>query len=187
MIRTPLELLTDNMRQEFPTFSVAMKRDSRLMKIISVVLTVVTLGSMRTFMTDFITTIGNTVYVPDDWYQGDDVPRMIVLRHERVHMRQKKQYGMVLFSLMYLLFPLPGGLAYFRTKFEREAYAETIRATVELFSDGKYMVRATSYRAFMLSQFDGPAYFWMWPFHASNGRWYDSVIATLPLIVESVA
>ena len=112
---------------------------------------------------------------------------MIVLRHERVHMRQKNKYGMALFTFLYVLFPLPGGLAYFRTKFEREAYAETIRATVELVPDGKYMVRSSSYKAFLTSEFSSSAYFWMWPFKASNSAWYDSVVAALPPLVEQMA
>lgn len=187
MIRTSLESLTDAIRQEFPTFSVTMKSSSKLMKFIDLLLKVITVWRMRRFMTDFITTIGDTVYVPDTWYQGDDVSRMIVLRHERVHMRQKKKYGMVLFTLAYLFSPLPGGLAYCRARFEREAYAETIRATVELIPEGKYMVRSTSYKMMLTGEFESAAYFWMWPFPKSNSAWFDSVIATLPPVMEQVA
>lgn len=180
MTSTALEQLMDNMLEEFPTFHVVLKRESKLMRAIGMFLKIVSFGYASKFMTEFITTVGYTVYVTPDWYSTSEIARMIVLRHERVHMRQKRRYGMFLFSLLYTLFPLPGGLAYFRTKFEREAYAESIRATVELMPDGKYIVRADTYKTFLLGQFEGPDYMWMWPFHKSNQAWFDDVIASLP-------
>jgi len=75
------------------------------------------------------TTIGSTIYYPpDSGYPDrifhDDV--LATLSHELVHVRQWKKYGWLLL-LLYFLFPLPIGFAYFRWKFEREAYLTEIK------------------------------------------------------------
>ena len=36
-----------------------------------------------------------------------------------------------------------------------------------------------SYRDYIVSQFTGASYGWMWPFRGSLERWYDSVLAEL--------
>ena len=162
------------LRKEFPSYRVIRKEDSRLMRAIGWFLSAITLGAMSTFMTDFVTTIGFTVYVPERWALMSYDNRTVVMRHERVHMRQRRKYGTLLFTLLYLLFPLPGGLAYFRMKFEREAYEETLRAMVDLFQvDGRILIQSKEYRAQILSFFLGPSYFWMWPFRTSMEAWYD--------------
>lgn len=168
--------LLDDLRKEFPSFKLVAKRDSLLMKLIAGFLFLITLGMQREFMTEYITTIGCCVYVPPRWYEDSYVNRMIVLRHERIHMRQKQRYGMLLFSLMYLFLPLPGGFAYFRAKFEMEAYEETIKATLELYPDAATWIRAYAYKEQMLQNFIGASYFWMWPFRARLERWYLTAV-----------
>lgn len=159
--------------EEFPTFRLVFKDRSRLMKAIDVFLKVITLWRMRAFMTSFTTTIGYTVYVArSSWDSMSPEGRAAVLRHERVHMRQRRKYGMVLYTFLYLLFPLPGGLAYFRAKFEKEAYEETIRAAVDYGWD----VSDPGFRSRMVSHFTGPEYFWMWPFRKSVEAWYDAAV-----------
>lgn len=164
-------------REEFPAFQVVWKEDSWLMRFLAWFLRYLTLGRQRTFQTAYITTIGCKVYVPADWRTLSDIAKTIVLRHERVHMRQRRRYGMVLFSFLYLLFPLPGGLAYFRAKFEMEAYEETIRSTVELYPNGAALVLKPEAKKQMIENFIGPGYFWMWPFRARIERWYDATVS----------
>lgn len=166
--------LLDDCRKEFPSFNLELKSDSLLMHVIDVFLKMVTFWQMRTFMTDFITTIGYTIYVNDSWGDMPAEARIITVRHERVHMRQRRKYSMLLFTLLYVFLPLPGGLAYFRAKFEREAYAETIRAAQEL-----YGFVPPELKADIVSQFVGPSYFWMWPFRSSIEAWYDGVVDSL--------
>lgn len=166
------------LRAEFPQMRLKRKSDSWLMHTIAGLLRFITFGVMDTFMTDYITTVGFTVYVPDSWASTSAIDRVIVLRHERVHMRQRVRYGMFLFSLLYLLFPLPIGLAYFRMKFEREAYAETLRAQVDLLGDrGRRQVLSPKSERDIIGHFTGPAYFWMWPFKKSMRAWYAQVRA----------
>ena len=169
--------LLDDLRKEFPSFKVETKKDSLLMLLIDGFLFVITFGRQGTFMTEYVTTIGCTVYVPPRWFKENYVSRMIVLRHERVHMRQRRLFTMPLFSFMYLLFPLPCGLAYCRAMFEMEAYEETIKATVELFSDGADRVLDDKFKAKILSNFMGPGYFWMWPFRERLERWYAFAVS----------
>lgn len=169
--RDPVDVVFRELDAEFPKFRFLYKDESRLMKAIDVFLKVVTLGMMSAFMTGFITTIGFSVYVPrKGWFEMNPVGRAVVMRHERVHMRQRVKYGMTLFSLLYVLLPLPGGLAYFRAKFEKEAYEETIRAAVF------YGVDPTNetFRENIVRVFVGPQYVWMWPFRKSVEAWYDA-------------
>lgn len=165
--------LVEETKIEFSDFEILKKEDSGLMKAIDVVLKILTLGQMKTFMTGFITTLGNKVYVPSSWDTDSLVTRIEILRHERVHMRQAKKYGKLLFSILYLVIPLPCGLAYFRKKFEMEAYEESLR-TLHFYM-GKSIFTA-SLREFYVSQFVSANYFWTWPFRRGVEAWYDGVV-----------
>ncbi len=76
---------------EVPDFEIIEKKDSTLMKVIDVCLKIITFGQMNMFMTGFITTLGQKVYVTDFWKQGSLIGQASILRHERVHMRQAKR------------------------------------------------------------------------------------------------
>jgi hypothetical protein len=65
------------------------------------------------------TTIGRTIYYPKDVRHPLAHPTAV--EHEFVHVRQWERWG-PLFWLSYLLLPLPIGLAWFRWRWEREAY-----------------------------------------------------------------
>jgi hypothetical protein len=173
---TDFDLVVAKTLMEFPKFKLVNKRNSWLMHAISGLLFVITLGLMRGFMQSYITTVGFTVYVPDDWSTWPQAQRAVILRHERVHMRQRAKYGMALFSLLYLFLPLPGLCSYFRMKFEMEAYAETIYAMCELYVTGVGIVQTPSFKAGIISQFTGPSYFWMWPFKKRIEVWYDETV-----------
>ena len=61
-----------------------------------------------------------------------DADRYILLRHERVHLRQRARMGDVAMAFVYLVPILPLGLAWGRARIEWEAYVETIRATAQV-------------------------------------------------------
>ena len=168
------EKLLAETKAEFPDFEIIQKKDSFLMKLIDVCLKIITLGQMSKFMTGFITTLGVKVYVHDSWQDNSIASKSEIIRHERVHMRQAKKYGRFLFSFLYLLFPLPGGLAYFRKKFEQEAYEESIRTIYKY--HGERAVSSTQLKEFILSQFTTANYFWMWPFRGNLEKWYDATV-----------
>lgn len=169
--------LVAEIKQEFPEFNLVAKADSRFMGFLDIVLRVVTLDHMTAFMGSYTTTIGTTVYTPLIWPSMTEQERKAILRHERVHMRQAKKYGRLLFSFLYLFAFFPLGLAYYRAKFEQEAYEESMRAMLEY--AGPQMLRSSIYRAYMVGHFVDASYGWMWPFRKQIEAWYDSTAAKL--------
>ena len=112
-----------------------------------------------------------------DWDDWEPDRRYVTLRHEAVHLRQFRRFSLPGMAILYVLLPLPLGLAWFRAHFEKEAYAESIRAAAEVW--GRDYPRRTDYRSHVIAQFLGPSYGWMWPFRAGLERWYDQVLASL--------
>ena len=137
-------------------------------------LRVVTLGAQSAYLERYVTTMWRTVYVTADWEARPIEERWATLRHELVHVRQFERWG-ILMAVAYLLLPLPFGLAWFRMRFEREAYEETLRAWHEL--GGR--AACERLREHILSQFTSGAYGWMWPFPRALARWFDGFVASL--------
>lgn len=163
----------------YPGFSLVWKEQSRLMRVIAFCLMILTLGRSRDFMSKYTTVIGNTVYIPSGWTEMSEIQRAIILRHEGVHMKQRKHFGLLLFSILYLFVPLPGLFSWWRMRFEMEAYTETLRAMVELYPDGVSRVLSPTFRQKIIDVFVGPMYFWMWPFRSKIELWYDTTVYRL--------
>ena len=171
------ESLVEAIREEFPGFRIVEKRSDRLSKLIDRALKLITLGGQREYLTHYHTVLGNTLYVPDVWAELNDVEQAVVLRHERVHLRQRRRFTFPIFAFLYLIPFLPLGLAYGRAKLEWEAYAETLRATADY--EGKEAALSPDLRRKIVGRFTGGAYGWMWPFRGRVNRWYDQVIAEI--------
>lgn len=171
------ERFASDLRAEFPAFCIRRKRGDRLSRAIDVALRIVTLGGQRHYLTKYHTVIGDTLYVPESWDELSDLDRVILLRHERVHLRQRRRYGGPLMTFLYLIPFLPLGLAYGRARIEWEAYTETLRATYEL--RGLHALQSAELREHIVARFLGPDYGWMWPFRATVERWYDRVVSEL--------
>lgn len=146
-------------------------------RAIDVALKIVTFGGQRRYLSEYHTVIGDTLYVPTAWESASDVERAIVLRHERVHLRQRRRLGLPLMTFLYLFWVFPLGLAWGRARIEWEAYTETLRATAEL--RGLSAARAPELRAKIVARFTGAAYGWMWPFERQVQRWYDEALAEI--------
>lgn len=172
----PLTELIADIRREFPKFELIPKDESWLMKLLNVLLLIITFGQMRSFMSRYTTTIGYGVYIPRIWLDLPWQARAEVLRHERVHMRQRRRWGSIRFSLMYLFLPVPLLWANWRAKFEMAAYEESMRAVLEYQG---YDALNSRHREWMVRQFTGPSYFWMWVGRKRIERWYDEVRQTL--------
>lgn len=157
---------------------IVVKTNSRLHRMIHHALVIITFGGMREYLDGYQTTIGRTLYVTSDWDRRDPLERYCTLRHEAVHLQQFRRWTLPGMAALYLLFPLPVGLAYFRAKFEMAAYAESIRAAAEI--HGAAYPRQSWYREHVIEQFTSASYGWMWPFRRSLERWYDGVLAELP-------
>lgn len=177
---TPVSRYDDylaELRTEIPGFRVVRKDTSRFHRAIHHALRVITFGQMTSYLDSFQTTIGKTVYVTKDWDSRDADDRYVTMRHEAVHLRQFRRYTLPGMAILYVLLPLPMGLAYFRMRFERAAYEETIRASAEVW--GKDYAASRELRDHVIGAFAGPAYGWMWPFRGALGRWYDQVVEKL--------
>jgi len=155
--------------------SVQSKADVWHQRLIHQLLRLVTLGSQSAYLDRYVTTLGNHIYVTPDWAQRSLGDRWVTLCHELVHVDQFARYGFVPMALAYLLLPLPMGLAWCRMRLEREAYAESVRATYELGG----LPAAKALREHVVSQFVSGSYGWMWPFPSAMERWFDALIADL--------
>lgn len=171
------ETLVEALSSEVPGFRIVRKDRSAFHRAIHVALKAVTLGRMDNYLDSFQTTIGRSVYVTSDWDDWTPDERYVTLRHEAVHLRQFRTFTLPVMAILYVLLPLPMGLAYFRAYFEKEAYAETIRASAEVY--GLDYARGADLRNHVIEQFMGPSYGWMWPFRVSMECWYDRIVATL--------
>ncbi|HMI83442.1 MAG TPA: hypothetical protein VK550_05065 [Polyangiaceae bacterium] len=160
--------------REFPRFCIIPKRESRLSRVIDVALKLLTFGAQREFMTRYHTVLWDRLYVPELWDRTPELSRVITLRHERIHLRQRRRYGDWVMTFLYLIPFFPLGLAYGRARIEWEAYTETIRATAEY--RGLAAARAPDLRRHILQQFTSGAYGWMWPFPSMLNRWYDEAL-----------
>lgn len=161
----------NSIKDEFPEFRLVAKDKSFFMKLCNVGLLIITFGMMRGFMHVFTTTVGYKVYTPSRWTSWDWQIRAIILRHERIHMRQRKAMSMLLYAIEYLFLWFPCFFAYFRMKYEMEAYEESMRADKEYY--GGHLLRDSKYRREMISHFTSAQYFWTWPWRERIERWYD--------------
>jgi hypothetical protein len=160
---------------EFPSFAVLPKRDSALQKAIGWLLLVVTAGGQRHYMTRYHTVLFGKLWVPDAWDAMDDAARYVLLRHERVHLRQRRRMGDLAMAFVYLIPILPVGLAWGRARIEWEAYVETIVATAEVYG----LDAARRLEGEIVRRYVGPDYGWMWPFPRTVRRWFQEVIDDL--------
>jgi hypothetical protein len=138
---------------------------------------VITFGGQRTYVSHYVTTLGHTIYVPDDFDDWSPSHAIEILRHEAVHVSQFERYGWLGMVILYGMLPLPMGLAWFRARLEWEAYEETFWATAEI--EGIDAARSPELRAKIVRRFTGPDYGWMWPFPRTIERWIDQTLADI--------
>lgn len=167
-----LERINEELAREFPDFRIAWKRTSNLQKTIHVLLAILTLGGQRVYLTHYHTVLFGVLWVPDAWDEMTDDAKYILLRHERVHLRQRQRMGDLVMSAMYLLPIFPIGLAWGRARIEWEAYVETLHATAEVHG----VAAAADLREHIRERFTGPDYGWMWPFPRVIDRWFDEAM-----------
>jgi hypothetical protein len=166
------DALIGEIRAEFPGFAIIPKQDDRLQRAIHAALAVLTFGGQRVYLTRYHTVMFGKLYVPESWEAMGDLDRYVLLRHERIHLRQRKRMGDVVMGFVYLVPFFPLGLAYGRARIEWEAYEETLRATAEVYG----APAAEGLRAHIVQRFTGGDYGWMWPFPRVVNRWFDAAM-----------
>lgn len=171
------------LKAEFPEFRLLPKSESTLMKVLDIGLKIITFWQMTTFMTNFTTTFGFDAYVPSLWDQMDKVG---ILKHERRHFRQMDKGGKfwgklwrIWYGFIYLFAFFPCGLAYYRKKYEQDAYEETLRHKAQ--TRGINFIERPEYKEIIISHFTSAKYFWTWPFRKSIEEWYDTTVKNLRL------
>ncbi len=175
-----LTVVRRDIEKEFPTFVMVPKSESSFMRILGFLLKILTFGKMTAFMDSFTTTIGCTVYTPEKWDTYSPLSQAVTLRHEREHMRQAKKYTRVIFGILYLFVFFPVGLAWYRARFEMEAYEESLRAYQEYGVD----ITGPALRESMIGHFTTAQYAWMWPFRGHVERWYDETVSRVLMTVK---
>lgn len=136
-------------------------------------LKIISFGKMSTFYTAYTTTIGNRIYYPAGWHMAKATKQdYVILRHEAEHVRQIDKlgdgsmlWGTLIMGFLYLFIPLPIFFAWFRYKFEREAYRESIR-TIKSLGDNPDL-------DWYVQQLTGPSYLWTWVLKKRVRRWFE--------------
>ena len=127
-----------------------------LWKAMDRALRIVSFGKITTFM-QRTTTLGKVIAFPAGTdFEDPSAWELLTLKHEGSgHVSQFARFGIVGMALLYLLVPLPIGLAYFRYRFEREAFVHEINYA---HSHG-LKIDVVS----IVNSLSGPGYFWAWP------------------------
>jgi len=172
-----LAALIDAMRTRSRPVKIVKKSGVWHQRAAAKLLWALTFGGQRTYLSHYVTTLGHTIYVPDDWDAWDPDHAWQTLRHELVHVAQFERLGWLGMIVIYGFLPLPVGLAYGRARIEWEAYQETLRATAELC--GLKAARDPRLADQIVARFTGPDYGWMWPFRSVVEGWYDRVVNQL--------
>ena len=71
---------------------------------------------MREYLRGYHTTLGQRLYTCERWEHMSDADKLILLAHERVHMRQFRRFGWTAMTFLYLFVPLPMGACVFPGK-----------------------------------------------------------------------
>jgi hypothetical protein len=172
--RQRLEALTAEMGTRRRPVRVVQKRAFWHQRAAGRALWALTFGGQHRYLTHYVTTLGHTIYVPDDFDGWHPDHAWQVLRHELVHVAQFERLGWLGMVLIYGFLPLPAGLSYGRARLEWEAYRETLRAVAEC--EGIEAARSAKLHAEIVARFTGPDYGWMWPFASRVQRWIDEAL-----------
>lgn len=192
--------LTTRALAEYPDFRIAYKAEVWWMRVLAVLL-----FFNKTFATDYVTTIGSTVYYPSQAFVQADPDRAArILAHELVHIADEKRLGKLVYRAMYLLpqalallAPL-ALLAFWHTDFL--AFLLFLVALVPWPSPGRtwierrgstmdlavvYWLTAGTRPSLaedlpsMRARFNGPNYFWMSWITANTDAWFSNIVVML--------
>ncbi len=147
--------LLSEMKEEFPYFNLVVKKHSKFNQLLK------KLTFFNPEMNErYTTTLGPTIAVNNTWNERPAKNRYSTLIHERIHMRQEQKYGLTAYFLVFALIPFPTKLAYFRKKWEQEAYQVNLYMS---WKEGhREKIFGEKYIKYIMDQFIGQFYFFMW-------------------------
>ena len=148
------------------------------------ILFIFSLGKNNTFMSRSVITVGRFIFFYSGWrIEYASLNDYSALCQEEDHVIMAKKFGLgsmfigtIVMILLYLLFPLPIGLAWFRYAIERSAFR------VSYLTDKKLGLNA-SYLPYV-DILTGPGYLWAWPFKKQVLRWFEKNCGPLPEVLE---
>lgn len=193
------EDLENNSKKYFPEGKVKYKNESSLMKFLGILL-----FFNKEFMTDFTTTIGDTIYFPSKEYiEKKPTTSKVIFLHELVHIYDSHRIGRILYSLSYLLpqilapfsllllliswkiaipmlvlfmLPLP---AFFRMYYEKRAYVVSLYASHHIGKKLNLTVDLKKSKEHYISQFKNGSYYFMWIFDWKLRKDFDEAVAKI--------
>ncbi len=176
--------LVENAKRYYPNLEIKYKDQSKFMRFLGLLL-----FFNSKFMANYTTTIGSTVYFPNEQsVTSRPISSSVVLLHELVHVYDSQKIGGVPFKLLYLfpqilvlfclpvlfiswklalvlmflfMLPLP---AYFRMNYEKRAYLVSLYSLHKLSKQLVFTVDLQETKKYYLKQFKSGYYYFMWPF-----------------------
>ncbi len=190
-----MDSLIRNAKQYFPDLKIKYKDSSTFIKLLGYIL-----FFNKRFMTSYTTTIGNTIYFPNEKFVKTRPDSAItIFLHELVHIYDAEKYNKIVYSLLYLfpitlllvavplffiswkialilsilsLCPLP---AYFRMYFERRAYMVSLYAIQKLSEKMNFIPYLDKAKDSFVSEFKSSSYYFMWIFPDINKQFNEAV------------
>jgi hypothetical protein len=164
MSHADVDQLETALARELPGFRVGYKDESRLQRVIAVLVW----PFNRTYATAYTTVMGGVVWMPSRGWRAGRSPESLyaLLRHEAVHLRDMRRFP-ILFPLTYALV-LPTVFT-LRSYWEARAYTESLRVEAELTGriDDKTIEA-------LVARFAGPDYLFMAPFRRATRRYFEA-------------
>jgi hypothetical protein len=187
--------LIESAKTYFPDLEIKYKTDSAIMKFIGTIL-----FFNKSFMTEYSTTIGSTIYFPTEHFvRTRPVSASIILLHELVHINDAKKISKFLFSFLYLcpqilallaiplifihwyiglpflllLLPIP---AFFRMYFEKRAYFASLYVLNKFGDILAFDPQLDIQKKYFLDQFKSSSYYFMWTFRGLEKDFDDALI-----------
>lgn len=165
--------LTVDAREAIPSSMRVVSKDHWFWRLLGTLIGI--FADKQLFLERFVTTIGPVVAVPPQWLSSlqSEVPNighLRVLLHEARHIQQFRWFGLGIhpwvgvlpMALVYLLFPLPAGLAWGRYALEGDALKQEL-----LLSRKEKLVQhprvAFQTARHFAQQVSGPMYGYAWP------------------------
>lgn len=179
---TKLWDLFRELRKEFPKLRMARKRDCWWHWVAHVLICIFTVGLNRRYISAFTTTSKNRVDWSDaHWHRlqvgspADHDRVWECLMHEREHLRQFRDKGTFVMSLIWLIPPIL--FCYGRAiVIEKPGYIMSLRCK---FENSRPWAEHPLYREWWIRQFTGPNYGWMWILKSEVSAWFDDELKRL--------
>ena len=145
-----------------------------LWKAIHWILFVISFGKQKTFYDEYTTTVGNTIYYQAGWRRETaTISDCAILAHEGRHVRQfikwgfgSAKLGILIMGILYLFVPIPVLFAWFRYRFEREAYKVSYYIWWEL--------GGTPNIEYCVKHLTTGQYLWTWVLKKQVQKWFET-------------